>query len=310
MRGAYKYRLYPTRAQVAFLEELKSMRAEGLIGLANFSCCQDVLRRLDKTFQAFFARVQRGEHPGFPRFRSLRRYDSITFPSYGDGCRLLDHGQLRIQGAGLIKVKLHRPVEGSIQTVTIKRDISHWYVCLSVERQTVALPESSEHMGVDVGLDSFAVLSDGTEIDNPRQLKRGLAHLSRAQRRLARCKGSSHRCRKAAVLVAQAHRRIRNQRASFHHEFSRWLVNRYGWIAVEDLKIQRSCAQYAGTLGSGRGMELFLCQTLVQGCERRASAGEGRPAWIQPDLCVWSAPAQDPQGSLARMPRLRVVGAS
>jgi len=273
MRGAYKYRLYPTRAQVAFLEgqlceachlynaaleerrgawkvcrksinyyeqakQLKPMRAAGLLGLANFSCCQDVLRRLDKTFQAFFARVQRGEHPGFPRFRSLRRYDSITFPSYGDGCRLLDHGQLRIQGAGLIKVKLHRPVEGSIKTVTIKRDISHWYVCLSVERQTVALPESSEHMGVDVGLDSFAVLSDGTEIDNPRQLKRGLAHLRRAQRRLARRQGSSHRCRKAAVLVAQAHRRIRNQRASFHHEVSRWLVNRYGWIAVEDLKIK------------------------------------------------------------------------
>src|SRR5215471_13641969 len=122
MRGAYKYRLYPTRAQVAFLEgqlceachlynaaleerrgawkvcrksinyyeqakQLKPMRAAGLLGLANFSCCQDVLRRLDKTFQAFFARVQRGEHPGFPRFRSLRRYDSITFPSYGDGCR-------------------------------------------------------------------------------------------------------------------------------------------------------------------------------------------------------------------------------
>ena len=73
------------------------MREEGLLGLANFSCCQDVLRRLDKTFQAFFARVRRGEKPGFPRFRSFRRYDSITFPSYGDGCRLLEDGKLRIQ---------------------------------------------------------------------------------------------------------------------------------------------------------------------------------------------------------------------
>ncbi len=68
------------------------MREEGLFGLANFSCCQNVLRRLDKTFQAFFARVRRGEKPGFPRFRSFRRYDSITFPSYGDGCRLLEDG--------------------------------------------------------------------------------------------------------------------------------------------------------------------------------------------------------------------------
>ena len=273
MRFAYKYRLYPNKAQVRFLEnqlheacdlynaalqerrdawkvcrksinyydqanQLKPMREEGLLGLANFSCCQDVLRRLDKTFQAFFARVRRGEKPGFPRFRSFRRYDSITFPSYGDGCRLLDDGKLRIQGAGLIKVKLHRPVEGEIKTVTIKRDVDHWYVCFSVQRDTVALPESSEEIGLDVGLDSFVALSNGREIDNPRHLKRGLAHLGRAQRRLSRRQRGSRRCRKAAALVAKAHRKIRNQRAAFHHHLSRWLVEHYGFIAVEDLNIQ------------------------------------------------------------------------
>jgi putative transposase len=157
-----------------------------------------VLRRLDKTFRAFFARVRRGEKPGFPRFRSFRRYDSITFPSYGDGCRLLDDGKLRIQGAGLVKVKLHRPVEGKIKTVTIKRDVNQWYVCFSVERDNVPLPESFEDIGVDVGLDGFAGLSNGEEIDNPRHLKRGLAHLVRAQRRLSRRKRGSQRRRKAA----------------------------------------------------------------------------------------------------------------
>src|SRR5436309_3385894 len=250
MRFAYKYRLYPNQAQGQYLEnqlheacelynaalqerrdawkvcrksinyydqakQLKPMREEGLLGLANFSCCQDVLRRLDKTFQAFFPRVRRGEKPGFPRFRSFRRYDSITFPSYGDGCRLLEDGKLRIQGTGLVKVKLHRPAEGEIKTVTIKRDVNHWYVCFSVERDSVALPESSEDIGMDVGLDSFVALSNGMEIDNPRHLKRG-----------------SHRRRKAATLVAKAHRKIRNQRAAFHHDLSRWLVERYGLIAV------------------------------------------------------------------------------
>jgi putative transposase len=273
MRFAYKYRLYPTKAQVQFLEnqlheacdlynaalqerrdawkvcrkrihyydqakQLKPMRAEGLIGLANFSCCQDVLRRLDKTFKAFFARVRSGERPGFPRFRSLRSYDSITFPSYGDGCRLLDDGKLRIQGAGLIKVKLHRAVEGEIKTVTIKREVNHWYVCFSVQRDTVALPESSQDIGIDVGLDSFAALSNGTEIDNPRHLQRGLARLRRAQRRFCRRKRGSQRCRKAAVQVAKAHRKIRHQRAAFHHDVSRWLVKRYRLIAVEDLNIK------------------------------------------------------------------------
>ena len=91
--------------------QLKAMRADGCLTLTNFSCCQDVLRRVDKTYKAFFARVKRGEKPGFPRYRSAWRYDSITFPSYGDGCRLLDNGKLRIQGAGHIKVKLHRLLE-------------------------------------------------------------------------------------------------------------------------------------------------------------------------------------------------------
>src|SRR5215831_10882972 len=125
MRLAYQSRLYPTQAPAQFLagqlreacslyhaarqerddawktcrksinyydqaNQLKAMRGEGRIGLANFSCCQDVLGRVDKTYQAFFARVKRGERPGFPRYRSERHYHSITFPCWGDGCALLD----------------------------------------------------------------------------------------------------------------------------------------------------------------------------------------------------------------------------
>src|SRR5256886_17612968 len=115
----------------------------------------------------------------------------------------------------------HRPVEGEIKTVTIKRDVNHWYVCFSVERDSVALPESSEDIGMDVGLDSFVALSNGMEIDNPRHLKRGLAHLRRAQRRLSRRKPGSHRRRKAATLVAKAHRKIRNQRAALDRKSTR-----------------------------------------------------------------------------------------
>jgi putative transposase len=149
MRCCFKYRLYPTKAQAEFLhgelreacslynaalqerigayklcrksinyydqgKQLKAMRQDGCLTLANFSCCQDVLRRLDKAFQAFFSRVKRGDKPGFPRYKSSCRYDSITF-TYGDGCRLLPNGKLRIQGAGHIKVKLHRPVEGTVK---------------------------------------------------------------------------------------------------------------------------------------------------------------------------------------------------
>ena len=123
-------------------------------------------------------------------------------------------------------------MEGEIKTVTIKRDVNHWYVCFSVQRDTVGLPGSSEDIGLDVGLDSFVALSNGREIDNPRHLKRGLAHLGRAQRRHSPRKRGSRRCRKAAALVAKAYRKIRNQRAAFHHDLSRWLLEHYGLIAV------------------------------------------------------------------------------
>jgi putative transposase len=81
---------------------------------SDFSCCQDILRRVNKTFEAFFRRVKRGENAGYPRFKSRRRFASITFPSYGDGIQL-NENRLRIQGIGQVEVKLHRPVDGKIK---------------------------------------------------------------------------------------------------------------------------------------------------------------------------------------------------
>jgi putative transposase len=274
MRAAFKYRLYPTQPQAAFLDgqlreacslynaakqerddawktchksinyydqanQLKAMRAEGLIGLENFSCCQDVLRRVDKTYRAFYARVKRGDKPEFPRYRSARRYDSITFPTYGDGCGLLDSGKLRIQGAGQIKVKLHRPVEGTIKTVTIKREAGRWFAIFSVERDAVPLPARDRAIGIDVGLNSFATLSDGTEVPNPRHYRAAEARFRCAQRKVARRKNQrSNRRRKAVRLLQRAHANTANQRRDFQHKLSRQLVNEYGVIAVEDLSIQ------------------------------------------------------------------------
>jgi putative transposase len=207
VRKTFKYRLYPSKAQTAALDgqldearrlyngalqerrdayrtagtsltyydqanQLKEIRAEGGLDLANFSACQDVLRRVDKTYKSFFARVRSGKgKAGFPRFKSRDRFDSYTFPSYGDGVRLLAAncgGKLRVQGVGQIKVKLHRAVEGTIKTVTLKREAGRWYACLSVESGAELLPVTSAAVGIDVGLSTFATLSDGTEIENPR----------------------------------------------------------------------------------------------------------------------------------------------
>ncbi|MFN7930917.1 MAG: transposase [Blastocatellia bacterium] len=274
MRQAFRYRLYPTKKQAEFLtaqlgeacrlynaalqerrdayrvsgksvnyydqaNQLKEIRANGDLTLGNFSCCQDVLRRVDKTFKAFFRRVkERKGKAGFPRFKSRDRFDSITFPSYGDGCRLLESGKLKIQGAGQIKVKLHRAVTGKIKTVSVIRETGKWYVSFSVECESEALPTKFNAVGIDVGLTTFAVLSDGTEIENPRYFRQAQAKLRRAQRKVARRKKGSKNRRKAVGMLQKQHAHVRNQRADFQHKVSRKIVNEYGQIFVEDLNIK------------------------------------------------------------------------
>jgi putative transposase len=273
LRKNFKYRLYPTEAQIAALNhqlaeacrlynaaiqerrdayrvagesinyydqanQLKEIRAEGDLELANFSCCQDVLRRVDKTFNAFFRRVEAGEKPGYPRFKPVSRYDSITFPSYGDGCKLLDNGRLRLQGVGAVKIKLHRPIEGEIKTVTIKREAGKYYAVFSVECAAKPLPASVKAVGVDVGLSAFATLSDGTEIENPRYFKNAQAKLRRAQRKVARRKRGSNSRKKAVRELQRAHAHVRNQREDFAHKVSRTLVMLFGLIVIEQLNIK------------------------------------------------------------------------
>lgn len=132
--------------------QLTEIRKAGDLGVPNCHCAQNVLKRLDKAFQAFFQRVRKGQKPGFPRFKSRHRYDSITFPSHGDGNKLLPSGHLFVQGVGNIKVKLHRPLYGKMKTVTVRRQNEHWYVCFSVETAPQALAESEQAVGIDVGL--------------------------------------------------------------------------------------------------------------------------------------------------------------
>ena len=143
-----------------------------------------------------------------------------------------------MQGAGHIKVKLHRPVEGEVKTVTIKREAGRWFAIFSVEREAAPLPASDCATGIDVGLKAFAVLADGTEIQNPRYYRQAQARLRCAQRKVARRKKGGNRRRQAVRLLQRAHVHVGNQRRDFQHKASRKLVNEYGLIAVEDLNMK------------------------------------------------------------------------
>ncbi|MFL5628691.1 MAG: RNA-guided endonuclease InsQ/TnpB family protein [Ktedonobacteraceae bacterium] len=195
---------------------------------------QDVLKRVDKGMKAFFRRVKNGEKAGYPRFQGENRYESFTYPQTGFS---LENGKLVLSKIGPIKIKLHRETRGTIKTCTIKREGEHWYVTFSCEVEQVKCPPSTSlSIGIDMGLLHFATDSNGDTLENPRYFRKSRGHLKKLQVSLSR-KKKSHRRRKAARLVAKAHRKIRNQRKDFHHKAARILVQTYETIVFEDLSI-------------------------------------------------------------------------
>ena len=197
---------------------------------------QDVLRRLDKAFAAFFRRVRNGQTPGFPRFKSTSRYHSLTYPDQA-GWKL-GGKHLTLTGVGDVKIKLHREVQGAIKTVTIRRDLDQWYASFSCEVETEApLPLSKAAVGLDLGVLHFATLSTGEHIENPRYYRKGLKRIKLLSQIKDRRQKGSHRRKRAALALAKAHRKVRHQRQDFQQQLSRRLVNEYGLLAMEDLSI-------------------------------------------------------------------------
>ena len=195
---------------------------------------QDVLRRVQKAFDAFFRRVGNGEEPGYPRFQGKSRYDSFTYPQAGFS--LTHDNRVCLSKIGSIKVKMHRQIKGTVKTCTIKREGDVWYVVFACEVESEQMEEKTEAIGVDLGLLHFATLSTGETIENPRYLRHAEQKLERLQQALARKKRSSYRRKKAGKLVGKAHRKVANQRRDFLHKASRKLVNAYGMLVFEDLQ--------------------------------------------------------------------------
>jgi putative transposase len=172
---------------------------------------QDDLLRLKRAFDAFFRRVENGEEPGYPRFQGRNRYNSFTYPQ--GGYSLTHDSRLCLSKIGSIKITLHRPLEGTIKTCTVKYEAGQWYAVFSCEvAQPEPLPPVESEVGIDLGVSHFAALSDGTFIENPRHYRRAQKKLENLQQALSRKKRGSHRREKARKAVAKTHRKIANQR--------------------------------------------------------------------------------------------------
>ena len=207
---------------------------------------QNVAVRIDLAFKAFFRRCKAGENPGYPRFRGRDRYDSFTFPQSGFSITHVVGGQgepndrVTLSKIGSVKMVYHRPIKGKLKTCTIRRSSTgKWYVSFSIECEPERLEPTPTQVGIDVGLKTFATLSNEEEIANPRffrQEEQALAKVQRKHSKLA--KGTPER-RKHRRVVARVHERIAFRRDNFTHQESRQIVDRFGVICIEDLHVNR-----------------------------------------------------------------------
>ncbi|HYH54812.1 MAG TPA: transposase [Solirubrobacterales bacterium] len=269
----YRHRLYPTRrqsdaltAQLAFAcdlynaaleqrrtawslfgvsvtradqeRQLTELRRDGQFPAGQNAVSQHmVLQRLDLAVKAFFRRVKAGEAPGFPRYKSRQRFNTLAWRSGKAGGAAIVNDRLRIQGVGHIKVKWHRDLPGEVRQTRITRRNGRWYVAFTVRMAKPApLPATGEQVGVDLGVRQFATLSTGEAIHGPRAGRVAAPEIRRAQRKVARRKRGSNRRRKAVAELARRREREANRRRDAAHKAARSLINRFDLIAVEDLK--------------------------------------------------------------------------
>ncbi len=239
MLKAFKYRLYPSRAQERLLEqtletcrrwyntcleERKTAWEERKESIGKYAqlrkvkdlkdtnpyatnihshVLQSVVQDLDKAFNAFFRRVKAGETPGYPRFRGRNRFDSFGFKEYGNGFKL-DGRRLRLSGIGRVRVRWHRPMEGEIKTVRIVRKAGAWYACFACETAPKPLEPTGREVGVDMGVHHLVATSDGATKGNPQWYRAEQANSGS-------CNVASHAASWAGAIAA---RRLRLCNAS------------------------------------------------------------------------------------------------
>lgn len=188
------------------------------------------LKRVDEAYKGFFKRG------GFPRYRGFHRWKSFGFAEFS-GIRF-DGQRLRFKGLhGGLRVHLHHSLQGEIKSCVFRRDIRGWYVCFQCAISVKDVEHDGGSIGIDIGLNHFATLSDGEKIPNPRIARKAQKELRRRQRALARCKRGSNRRRKVRDIMTRAYAKITNTRKTFLHQQTARIVSQYSAIAVEDLKI-------------------------------------------------------------------------
>ena len=237
-KGAWSWE----KRSVTYFNQCKTLT--GLIDVrpevlsSGVTLCRGTLKRLDRTFAGFYRRVGVGENPGFPRFKSAQRWDSLQWEDKGGWTLKGDERRLRLLGIGDVKMNCHRPLTGVPKALTVKREGTKWWVSVRcVDVPAMPLAPTGQAVGIDLGVIDLVALSDGELIEGSHFAVRSSERLADAQRRLTSKQRGSNRQSRQVQEVARLHRQVRQQRWNTAHQLSRRLVNEFDLIVVEDLKI-------------------------------------------------------------------------
>jgi putative transposase len=216
---------------------------------------QQVLKTLDTAFQNFFRRVKQGtEKPGYPRFKNQYRFRSICFPQpqvdllsgRGSGIKLLPNGKLKVFGIpGDLKVIFHRPFQGRVKQARILKEPGNkWFLVLFCDDvPVVPVEKTGRTVGIDLGLNTFIVASDGTKFHAPKPYKTSLEKLRFKQQKLAaKLKLNGNKRTNNVVRlrdeIARTHSKVANVRKDFAHKTANELFKKYDTVYFEDLDVQ------------------------------------------------------------------------
>ncbi|NEN96882.1 MAG: transposase [Moorea sp. SIO3I7] len=203
---------------------------------------QDCVKRVDLAFKGFLKGDSNGKKSGRPRFKSKDRYKSFTFPSLSKDP--INGNILTLPKFGKVKMIYHRPIpEGfKIKTATITRKSDGYYVTLSIQDEFVPniipVDSATNPIGVDMGLKSFLIKSDGSEVPIPQYYRKAQKRLKKIQKAVSRSKKGSNNRKKAVSRLGKAHKKVADTRKDFHFKTAKGLLDNHDLVAHEKLNIK------------------------------------------------------------------------
>lgn len=220
------------------LAVLKHQESTSWLREVDATALQASLQDLDRAFKNYFRRTKQGERTRYPKFKSKHSHkQSYRSKCVGATIKVLD-GAVQLPKLGKVKCRISKQVEGRILSATVSRSASGKYyvsLCCWLDHELPKLPSTGAVVGLDMGISSFAVSSNGVEYTNPKYLRQSEKKLARLQRQLSRKTKGSRNWNKARIQIARLYEHIANQRNDMLHKLSTQIVHQNDVVCIEDL---------------------------------------------------------------------------